>query len=44
LGVVHPIWQEQQQMLTAATFAAIERHFVRHILQGTHCLAVAHKR
>jgi cyclopropane fatty-acyl-phospholipid synthase-like methyltransferase len=43
-GTVHPTWQEQQQMLAEAGFAAIERHFVRHIPQGTHYLAVAHKR
>jgi ubiquinone/menaquinone biosynthesis C-methylase UbiE len=43
-GTVHPTWQEQHQMLTQAGFAAIERHFVRHIPQGTHYLAVAHKR
>lgn len=43
-GTVHPTWQAQQQMLTEAGFAAIERHFVRHIPQGAHYLAVAHKR
>ena len=43
-GTVHPTWQEQQQMLTGAGFAAIERHFVRHIPQGPHYLAVAYKR
>jgi ubiquinone/menaquinone biosynthesis C-methylase UbiE len=43
-GTVHPTWQAQHQMLTEAGFAAIERHFVRHIPQGTHYLAVAHKR
>jgi ubiquinone/menaquinone biosynthesis C-methylase UbiE len=43
-GTVHPTWQEQQRMLTEAGFTAIERHFVRHIPQGTHYLAVAHKR
>jgi ubiquinone/menaquinone biosynthesis C-methylase UbiE len=43
-GTVHPTWQEQHQMLTEAGFAALERHFVRHIPQGTHYLAVAHKR
>jgi ubiquinone/menaquinone biosynthesis C-methylase UbiE len=43
-GTVHPTWQEQQHMLAAAGFAAVERHFVRHIPQGTHYLAVAHKR
>jgi ubiquinone/menaquinone biosynthesis C-methylase UbiE len=43
-GTVHPTWQAQQQMLTEAGFTAIERHFVRHIPQGTHYLAVAHKR
>ena len=43
-GTVHPTWQEQHQMLTQAGFAAIERHFVRHIPQGPHYLAVAHKR
>jgi cyclopropane fatty-acyl-phospholipid synthase-like methyltransferase len=43
-GTVHPTWQEQHQMLTEAGFDAIERHFVRHIPQGTHYLAVAHKR
>ena len=43
-GTVHPTWQEQRQMLTEAGFAAIERHFVRHIPQGTHYLAIAHKR
>jgi len=42
-GTVHPTWQEQQQMLTEAGFNAIERHFVRHIPQGTHYLALAHK-
>jgi hypothetical protein len=31
-------------MLTEAGFAAIARHFVPHIPQGTHYLAVAHKR
>jgi ubiquinone/menaquinone biosynthesis C-methylase UbiE len=43
-GTVHPTWLEQHQMLTEAGFAAIERHFVRHIPQGTHYLATAHKR
>jgi ubiquinone/menaquinone biosynthesis C-methylase UbiE len=43
-GTVHPTWREQQQMLTEAGFAAIERHFVRHIPQGTHYLSIAHKR
>ena len=43
-GTVHPTWLEQHQMLTEAGFVAIERHFVRHIPQGTHYLAVAHKR
>src|SRR5436305_1834350 len=43
-GTVHPTWQEQQHMLAAAGFAAVERPFVRHIPQGTHYLAVAHKR
>ena len=43
-GTVHPTWQEQHQMLTGAGFAPIERHFVRHIPQGPHYLAVAHKR
>jgi ubiquinone/menaquinone biosynthesis C-methylase UbiE len=43
-GTVHPTWREQQQMLTGAGFVGIERHFVRHIPQGTHYLAVAHKR
>jgi ubiquinone/menaquinone biosynthesis C-methylase UbiE len=43
-GTVHPTWQEQHQMLTEAGFTAIERHFVRHIPQGTHYLAIAHKR
>ena len=43
-GTVHPAWREQHQMLTEAGFVAIERHFVRHIPQGTHYLAVAHKR
>jgi ubiquinone/menaquinone biosynthesis C-methylase UbiE len=43
-GTVHPTWQEQHLMLTEAGFAAIERHFVRHIPQGTHYLAIAHKR
>jgi ubiquinone/menaquinone biosynthesis C-methylase UbiE len=43
-GTVHPTWREQQQMLSEAGFVAIERHFVRHIPQGTHYLAVAHKR
>ena len=43
-GTVHPTWQAQHQMLTEAGFAAMERHFVRHIPQGTHYLAVAHKR
>jgi len=43
-GTVHPTWQAQHQMLTEAGFNAIERHFVRHIPQGTHYLAVAHKR
>ena len=43
-GTVHPTWQEQQQMLTAAGFATIERHFVRYIPQGPHYLALAHKR
>jgi ubiquinone/menaquinone biosynthesis C-methylase UbiE len=43
-GTVHPTWQEQHQMLTAAGFAAIERYFVQHIPQGTHYLAIAHKR
>jgi ubiquinone/menaquinone biosynthesis C-methylase UbiE len=43
-GTVHPTWQEQQQMLTEVGFAAIERHFVRHIPQGAHYLALAHKR
>lgn len=43
-GTVHPTWQEQHQMLTEAGFATIERHFVRHVPQGTHYLAVAHKR
>ena len=42
-GTVHPTWQAQRQMLTAAGFDAIERHFVRHIPQGAHYLAVAHK-
>jgi len=42
-GTVHPTWQEQHQMLTDAGFATIERNFVRHIPQGTHYLAVAHK-
>jgi ubiquinone/menaquinone biosynthesis C-methylase UbiE len=42
-GTVHPTWQEQQQMLTAAGFAVPDRHFVRHIPQGPHYLAVAHK-
>ena len=42
-GTVHPTWQEQHQMLTEAGFDAIERHFVRHIPQGTHYLAIAHK-
>jgi ubiquinone/menaquinone biosynthesis C-methylase UbiE len=42
-GTVHPTWQEQRQMLTEAGFDAIERHFVRHIPQGTHYLAIAHK-
>jgi len=43
-GTVHPTWQEQHQMLTAAGFATVERHFVRHIPQGAHYLAIAHKR
>jgi len=43
-GTVHPTWQEQRQMLTEAGFDAIERHFVQHIPQGTHYLAIAHKR
>jgi ubiquinone/menaquinone biosynthesis C-methylase UbiE len=43
-GTVHPTWQEQHQLLAGAGFTAIERHFVRHIPQGTHYLAVAHKR
>ena len=43
-GTVHPTWQEQHQMLTEAGFAPIERHFVRHIPQGPHYLAIAHKR
>jgi len=43
-GTVHPTWQEQHQMLTEAGFDAIERHFVRHIPQGAHYLAIAHKR
>jgi ubiquinone/menaquinone biosynthesis C-methylase UbiE len=43
-GTVHPTWHEQHQMLTEAGFVAIERHFVRHMPQGTHYLAVAHKR
>jgi cyclopropane fatty-acyl-phospholipid synthase-like methyltransferase len=43
-GTVHPTWQGQQQILTAAGFTAVERHFVRHIPQGTHYLAIAHKR
>jgi ubiquinone/menaquinone biosynthesis C-methylase UbiE len=43
-GTVHPTWQEQHQMLTGVGFAAIARHFVRHIPQGTHYLAIAHKR
>jgi ubiquinone/menaquinone biosynthesis C-methylase UbiE len=43
-GTVHPTWHEQDQMLTQAGFTAIERHFVRHMPQGTHYLAVAHKR
>jgi ubiquinone/menaquinone biosynthesis C-methylase UbiE len=43
-GTVHPTWQAQHQMLTEAGFTALERHFVRHIPQGTHYLAVAHKR
>jgi ubiquinone/menaquinone biosynthesis C-methylase UbiE len=43
-GTVHPTWHEQHQMLTEAGFTAIERHFVRHMPQGTHYLAVAHKR
>jgi ubiquinone/menaquinone biosynthesis C-methylase UbiE len=43
-GTVHPTWQEQQHMLTEAGFTAIDRHFVRHIPQGTHYLALAHKR
>jgi hypothetical protein len=30
-------------MLTEAGFTTIERHFVQHIPQGTHYLAVAHK-
>jgi ubiquinone/menaquinone biosynthesis C-methylase UbiE len=42
-GTIHPTWQEQQQMLTEAGFTTIERHFVQHIPQGTHYLAVAHK-
>jgi len=40
----HPTWQVQQQMLTEAGFISIERHFVRQIPQGTHYLAVVHKR
>jgi ubiquinone/menaquinone biosynthesis C-methylase UbiE len=43
-GTVHPTWQAQHRMLTEAGFAAVERHFVPHIPQGTHYLAVAHKR
>ena len=43
-GTVHPTWQAQQQMLTAAGFGPIERHFVRNIPQGAHYLAIAHKR
>jgi ubiquinone/menaquinone biosynthesis C-methylase UbiE len=43
-GTVHPTWQEQHQMLTQAGFVAIERHFVPRIPQGTHYLAIAHKR
>jgi ubiquinone/menaquinone biosynthesis C-methylase UbiE len=43
-GTVHPTWQAQRQMLTEAGFVAVERHFVPHIPQGTHYLAVAHKR
>jgi ubiquinone/menaquinone biosynthesis C-methylase UbiE len=43
-GTVHPTWHEQHQMLTEAGFTVIERHFVRHMPQGTHYLAVAHKR
>jgi cyclopropane fatty-acyl-phospholipid synthase-like methyltransferase len=43
-GTVHPTWQEQHQMLAEAGFTAIERHFVRHIPQGTHYLAIAHRR
>lgn len=43
-GTVHPTWQEQHRMLTEAGFTAIERHFVSQIPQGTHYLAVAHKR
>jgi ubiquinone/menaquinone biosynthesis C-methylase UbiE len=43
-GTVHPTWQEQQQMLAEVGFTTIERHFVRHLPQGTHYLAVAHKR
>jgi ubiquinone/menaquinone biosynthesis C-methylase UbiE len=43
-GTVHPTWQEQRRMLTEAGFTAIERHFVQQIPQGTHYLAVAHKR
>jgi ubiquinone/menaquinone biosynthesis C-methylase UbiE len=43
-GTVHPTWGEQHQVLTEAGFVALERHFVRHIPQGTHYLAVAHKR
>ncbi len=43
-GTVHPTWQGQQHMLTGAGFTAVERHFVRHIPQGPHYLAIAHKR
>jgi ubiquinone/menaquinone biosynthesis C-methylase UbiE len=43
-GTVHPTWQAQHQMLTEAGFTPIERHFVRHIPQGPHYLAIAHKR
>ena len=43
-GTVHPTWQEQHQMLTEAGFTTVERHFVRYIPQGTHYLAIAHKR
>jgi hypothetical protein len=43
-GTVHPTWQAQQHMLAGAGFDAVERHFVSNIPQGTHYLAVAHKR